>query len=420
MKHVNITLERDKQVIESVVRRFGPISRARIHELTDIRGSTTSLLVRGLIEEGRLEECGRSNNALGRKQILLKVNESYRSVIGIDFDDEEVITGIMDLHPRVKTTVREPARLEGGRDGLIRQLIAGAHSALAKAGLDTSSLLGIGIADPGLVDSRRGVTVMSSMIDFWRDIPLREIFEKEFGVPALVETRTRAKAVAERQLGSGEMNENMIYVDYGSGIGAGVILDGKLLYGSKCAAGEFGHTHLGEDSAVCKCGSNGCLEAVAGARTVEAKIRRILSEGGYSRALEMAQGDPAKITGWTVLEAARSGDKACANIVAEISGYLGLGLANLVNLFNPAVVVLDPRLSLAGDEMLTQIVQVLRRQALTCSSEDLNVRFGSLGNDGGLLGIGLLILNRHYEIPMLKPPRFLVEPEVARTEAAQV
>ncbi|HSM78901.1 MAG TPA: ROK family protein, partial [Bryobacteraceae bacterium] len=173
-------------------------------------------------------------------------------------------------------------------------------------------------------------------------------------------------------------------------------------------------THLSTDGVVCKCGSFGCLEAVAGARAMEMKIRRVISEGGYSRALEMAGGDLSRINGWTVLEAAVAGDKASSNIVSEICSYLGLGLANLVNLFNPSVVLLDHRLALAGDSVLHHIVQVMRRQALTYATDDVAVRFATLGSEAGVLGIGLLILNRHYEIPALKPPRFLIEPEVAR------
>lgn len=412
MKHVTATLERDKHVVEAVVRRFGRISRARINQLTDLRGSTTSLLVRDLLKEGRLVEDGRSDNALGRKQILLRLNEEYRYVAGVDFDDEEVVAGVMDLRPQIRATVSEPVRLKRGREGLIEQLVKCLRKALDKARLKPSDLLGVGVADPGLVDSRRGITIMSSMIEFWRDVPLGAIFEKEFGVPALIETRTRAKAVAERQLGAGEMSNDMIYVDYGTGIGAGVILEGKLLLGHGFAAGEFGHTHLQEDGPICKCGSNGCLEAVAGARAVEVKVRKVFAEGGTSRALELA-GDIEKITGWTVLQAAKLGDKVCTNIVAEISNSLGLGLANLVNLFNPSVVVLDHRLSLAGDGMLEHITRVVRRQALAYASDGLAVRFGRLGREAGLLGIGLLILDRHYEIPLLKPPKFMIEPEAS-------
>ena len=399
-------------MIRAVVRRFGPISRAQICQLTDIRSSTTSLLVRELIEAGELVECGRSDNAMGRKQILLKLNEEFRFAVGIDFDDEMVSAGIMDLHPRIHATVSEPTRLEDGREGLLRQLISCARQAIAKARLKPGSLLGIGIADPGLVDAREGVTIFSSMIEFWRDVPLRQIFEREFRVPALVETRTRAKTVAERLLGSGEMRENMIYIDYGSGIGAGILLEGKLLFGEGYAAGEFGHTHVSEDGPVCKCGSYGCLEAIAGLRALEVKIRNAISEGGATRALEMAQGDPSRISGWTVLRAAQLGDKVSSNILAEIGGYLGLGLANLANLFNPSMIVLDRRLALAGQGLIDQVMRIVRRQALTYVSEGIEIRFGRLGDDAGLLGIGLLILDRHYEIPALKPPRFLIEPGV--------
>jgi len=409
MKHVNAIRVRDKHVLVAVVRRFGPISRARIHEVTRIRRSTTSRLVRELLEEKRLVEAGRFNNSMGRKQVLLRLNEEYRFVGGIEFDDETIRVGIMDLRPRIRYTLNEPTEAGGGKDALVRQLLACTRKALQQAKLRPQLLLGIGIADPGLVDSRKGVTVTSSTLDSWRDVPLRELFEKEFHVPVLVEAKTRAKTVAERMLGAGEMLDNMIYVDYGTGIGAGIILDGKLLYGQSCAAGEFGHTHLMEDGPVCKCGSYGCLEAVVGARAVEARVRKAIAEGGHSQALALAGGDLNAITGWTVFRAAQQGDKLCSSAVAEVAAYLGLGLANLVNLFNPSVVLLDHRLELAGPGLLDQIVQVVRRQALTYSTQNVAFRFARLQDEAGVLGVGLMVLEKHFEIPMLKPPRFLVE-----------
>ena len=134
----------------------------------------------------------------------------------------------------------------------------------------------------------------------------------------------------------------MIYVEYGrTGIGAGIVIDGKLFYGAGYVAGEFGHTHMVEDGPACKCGSFGCLEAIAGASALRSRIRRAIAEGGTSSALALAGGDVSKITGWTVLEAAGHGDKICAEIVEQAANYLGAGLANLVNLFNPAVIVID-------------------------------------------------------------------------------
>jgi hypothetical protein len=172
MKHVTAVAERDKHVLEAFIRRFGPTSRAKIHELTHIRRSTMSPIVGELLKEGRVLEAGRLNSSMGRKQVLLRCNEEYRFLVGVEFDDETVRAGVMDLHPRIHHTVLEPARVTAGKRALAGQLVSCTHKALRDCGLCPDSLIGIGIADPGLVDSRNGVTVMSSTIEFWRDVPL--------------------------------------------------------------------------------------------------------------------------------------------------------------------------------------------------------------------------------------------------------
>ncbi|MCZ2151387.1 MAG: ROK family protein [Bryobacterales bacterium] len=409
MKRVNGKAERDLHVVEAVVRRFGPISRGRIHELTEIRPSATSQLVRQLLKEGRLLEAGVEESRLGRKGVLLEVNEAYASALGIEFDDETVTAGVTDLHPRIRHKVTERTFLEEGTDGLTRQLQEVAGRALREAGTALTSLVGIGVADPGLVDSQRGVTVASSTIPFFRQVPLKEIFEREFSVPVQVETRTRAKAVAEHEEETAGGADSMVYVDYGSGIGAGLYVDGRLLYGQGSAAGEFGHTHITEDGPICNCGSFGCLEAIAGIRAVEARVRRIIAEGGKTDVLEMAGGDPAKITGWMVFHAANRGDKVSSNIVAEVGRYLGLGIANLVNLFNPGVVVLDATLGQAGQELLDQIAGIVRRQALRESAEHVVIRYARVRECPGVLGVARIALAKHFEIPAFKLPPFLLE-----------
>ncbi len=136
----------------------------------------------------------------------------------------------------------------------------------------------------------------------------------------------------------------------------------------------------------------------------------------------LAGGDAGRITGWTVLQAAGKGDKACAAIVEQAGNYLGLGLANLVNLFNPSLLVVDQRLSLAGQALLDQFVRVIRRQSLHHSAKGLLVRYGSLGFEACVLGAARIVFENYFEIPVLKPPRYLIEPErlpVARALATQ-
>jgi N-acetylglucosamine repressor len=410
MKHVTTKNERDRLMIEALILKYGQLSRAEIHELTHVQRSEISRLVRELLTEGRLLPAGRADNPMGRKQVLLRLNEEFRFILAIGFDDENALAATLDLHLLMRSSIREPALLGQGKDGLTRQLIALAHQALAKAGVDPKSLIGIGVAGSGLVNSGDGVMVMSSTVDFCQDFRLQEIFEKEFGIPTAVENITRAKTVAERGLGPGELAQDMIYVEYGrTGIGAGIVINGKLFYGAGYAAGEFGHTHMIEDGPACKCGSFGCLEAIAGAAALQSRVRKAIAEGGTSSALALAEGDPEKMTGWTVLQAAGQGDKICAAIVEQAADYLGVGLANLVNLFNPAVIVIDQRLSLAGPGLLDQLTRVIRRKALKHSANGVTVRFGSLGNEASLLGAGRVALENHFEIPALKLPRFMIE-----------
>ncbi len=381
-----------------------------IHDLTRLEMGQISRLVKQLLEEARLIEDGYGNNPLGRKQSLLRLNEDFRFVLGLGFDDENVLAAVMDIHPCVRASVKQPTRLDRGWEGLEAQLFECCREALAAAQVSADSLVGIGVAGSGLIDPTTGSLEMSSTIDFLEEAPLRKAFEEEFGVPTLVENITRAKAVAERQLGAGEKAEDVIYVEYGrTGIGAGILVGGKLVYGSGYAAGEFGHTHMLDDGPACKCGSFGCLEAIAGAAALEIRIRKAVAEGSSSIALSLAEGQVQNITGWTVLDAARQGDKTCSAIVEQAGRYLGLGLANLVNLFNPSMLVLDQRLALAGDGLLHQIISVIRRQALSHSTRGLDVRFGNLGPQASVLGLGSIILERHFEIPALKPPRFMIE-----------
>ena len=395
--------EHDKRVIEALVRKYGPISQVGLHELTKYRRGTISSITRELLSEGKLLEVGRSNNPRGRKQVLLQLNPGFGFIVALQFDDETVTAGIVDLTPSILHQVSEPSCLARGKDGLIRQLQACVRRVIADAGFDHTHLLGIGIADPGLVDSRLGVTLTSSTIDFWKQVPLKAIFEQEFAVGVQLESKTRAKTLAEQMLGAGDKQKNLIYVDYGTGIGAGMVVDGNLLYGENCGVGEIGHTSIFENSTVCKCGSVGCLEAIAGTHAIEKKIEKALAEGASSQIVALAAQKNTKPTAWLAFQAANNGDKMCGHIVSEVANYIGAAVANLVNLFNPSIVVLDQRLELAGQPLLDQVAKIVKAKALANYSENLVIRFGSLGEDAGILGTGFAVLEKYFEVPAFGP-----------------
>ena len=421
MKHVSSTTERDRAVILNVVRRFGPISRVQIHELTEMRQTSISQLTRLLIDQGQLVKTGLADNPMGRKQILLDINKESSFILSIDFDAEKASAAVTDLHPRILKIRSEPTCLDQGANGLLEQLARLGREVLADAQISPNDLSGIGIGDPGLSDSRSGISILSSTIDFWRDIPTRKFFEEVFGVPAILGNNTRCKALSEFVLSGAEMPENVAYIEYTRGIGSALIVGGKVLEGHHWSAGEFGHTRISDGGPPCRCGSFGCLEALAGASAVEGRIRSILLAGGTSRASSLVDGKIDDITTWTVFEAARQGDKVCRTIIEDVGRNLGFGLANLVNLFDPALIVLDKHLELAGPELLDQIVRTVKMQSLAHNCEDLEFRFAKFGEDAGILGAALMVLERLFEIPALRPPKFLIDearaPKNARAQA---
>ena len=419
MKHVSEKRKRDRAVIEALVRKYGPISRAEIRELTHLRWSVVSPLVRELLKEEKLLEVGRSSNPMGRKQTLLQLNEDYGFILAVAFDPETVAAAVTNLRPSVRHKVTQATRVDKGAEGLIGQLISCAHEAMQQAGISREKLLGIGVADPGLVNVQDGISLVAANLEFWKDVPVKKLFEEEFGVPLVLESSTRAQALAERALGAGEGAEDMIYIEYGKGVGAGIMTAGRMLFGHNWIAGEFGHIPMIKNGPACNCGSFGCLEALVGLSAVEARCRKAIREGSNTRALEIAERDPTKVTGWTVLEASKCGDKTCIAIVEELVKYLGLGLSTLVNLFNPSIVILDHRLGLAGEIFLEQIARAVRKQALGNATAHLKFRFGKLGSDASLLGAALTVLEKMFEIPALKPPRFMVERSVIDELAAQ-
>lgn len=419
MKHVSEKKERDRSVIEALVWNHGPISRAEIRQLTHLRWSVVSDVVRELLSEGKVLEVGRSSNPIGRKQTLLRLNEEHGFIAVVKFDPESVCAAVTDLFPHIKNKVTETTCTDGGVEGLVGQLLSCTHEAIREAGTASDRLLGIGVADPGLVNLREGSSVFSSTLDFWKEVPLKRLFEEQFGLPVVLQSNTRALALAERALGAGENAEDMIYIEYGKGIGAGITIEGRMLHGHDWSAGEFGHIPIIENGPPCTCGSFGCLEAVVGLSAIEARCRKAVQEGSNSCALQLANGNAANITGWTVLAAAKLGDKTCVAIVEELAKYLGLGISTLVNLFNPAIVILDKRLELAGESFLEQIAHAVKKQALGPSTAHLEFRYAKLGSDACLLGAALNVLEKIFEIPALKPPRFMVDRSVIDDLAAQ-
>lgn len=277
---------------------------------------------------------------------------------------------------------------EGGPGDAIRTILEAADELLS--GVERGSLSGMGIAIAGLVTPETGVLLTSPNMLSWYNTPIKDIFRRELGIPVYVGNDANMAVLGEHRFGAGVGSDDVVYITWSTGIGGGVIAGGRLLTGSHGFAGELGHMTIDLNGPKCNCGNIGCLEMMASGTAIARLAAEVLSGGAASAITVLAGGDPAKVTARIVAVAARSGDRLAADIMRMAATNLGVGLANLVHIFNPDVIVLGGGVSQSGDILFPTVREVVAERIMP----DYSVRIepAALGDDCGLLGAAALAL----------------------------
>jgi glucokinase len=250
------------------------------------------------------------------------------------------------------------------------------------------------VGSPGPLDSRAGIVVAPPNLPGWRDVPLERLLEDSLGIPVFLEKDTNAAAVGEHRFGAGQGADHMIYVTVGTGIGGGLILDGELYGGTRGMAGEVGHVTIVPDGPVCGCGNRGCLEAMASGTAITRDARRRVTAGVSTLMLDLAGGDVEEITAKVVARAADRGDEEAQRILAQAMAYLGIGMANLVNLFNPQLIVIGGGLTNIGEALFEPVRRAIDERAFRSPAEVVRVVPAALGDKVGVLGAAVVALMR--------------------------
>jgi len=397
----------NRSVILNTVRCYSAVSRTRLREVTGIRLASITELVKDLTGEGFLVEAGTVGEDRGRKQTLLRLNPEGRFAIGVEFDADHIVGVIVNLEAQVVGEVRHQLSAEPDRDTILQGIFQTVDEAMKNPLCRGGKFLGIGLADPGLVDSRRGVSVFSTTIRDWRDVPLKQIVEDRFALPVVMEENTRSKALCEIRFGAGKDIDNLMYIDFGMGIGCGFVCQGQLYRGFSESAGELGHMRVMEGGPVCNCGSYGCLESVASLPAIAHRAVRAIREGAVSLIAELAGQQLDTISADHGFEAARRGDKLALGIMDDTARYLGIAIANAVNLLNPQMIVFDSRMGRIADLILEPIQRTVMRQALGNSTRGLRFEISRMSEDIGAVGAATIVLDKVFEIPQLKIPEFI-------------
>ncbi|NLJ49449.1 MAG: ROK family transcriptional regulator, partial [Candidatus Atribacteria bacterium] len=391
-KRKSFTKTHYKATIKRLIYENGSLSRTEIQKKLGIRPASITQLTKELIKEKILIEKGFGNNQKGKKQRLLTLNPIGGTVIGIEFDPQSIRGLLIDLENKI-IGEKNYTLPEGTKGKQIIELLKNIiHQLIHNNSLHSTPLLGIGIADPGLVDQERGISLFCSQIADWRDVPLRQILEKEFQLPISIEGNTNCKLLAESLFGAGRDFQNQIYVDLSYGVGASLMTHGAFYYGAQGLAGELGHIQYNKSGPICSCGNHGCLEMFVSSSAVIRSIQNALEHGVISFYLDQIRKKTTQISIASFIKAANENDKFCISLVEEMGRTLGEVIANVVNLLNPEAILIGGELADLGDLILNPIKGTVRRQSLELATRNLSFKVAEIKDRPAARGAASLVL----------------------------
>lgn len=313
------------------------------------------------------------------------MGSSERLFIGIDLGGTKIASALVGADMRVIDHVTVATRPEEGPGAVIGRMLDTVHELTANRGCDAGDILAIGIGCPGPLDQKTG-TVLDAPNLMWKDVSLLAPMAEATGRPVYLENDANVAALAENRLGAGRGAKHMMYITVSTGIGSGLILGGKLYGGAAGAAGELGHTTMLADGPLCGCGNRGCLESLASGTAIARRAREIAVRPGGEGILAAAHGDVNAIDASLVASAAAAGDAAAAAILRSAFEYLGIAVANVVNLLNLDMVVIGGGVAHVGDVLFDTVRHLVKLRSFACLARDVQIVPASLGADAGALG----------------------------------
>ncbi|KEQ26958.1 ROK family transcriptional regulator [Paenibacillus tyrfis] len=383
MKKIN------KYLVLDTIRHHYPISRADISVKTGLNKTTVSSLVTELIESHFVTEIGLGESSGGRKPMMLLFNQQAGYAIGVDLGVNYILAMVTDLGG---TVVKEKKieMTDLSVETVTEKLKKCIHSLIKKTATSPYGVIGIGVGVPGLVDDQGNVLSAPNL--GWTDVPLQDMLQQEFNLPIAIDNEANVGALGEKEFGAGRSVSNMIYLSVGIGIGAGIILNDALYRGVSGFSGEVGHMTLAQDGPLCGCGSRGCWETFASEKALihQAKALQLIDEK-----IQVADATD-KINLNTLLHLAKRGHRPVIDLFASTGHWLGVGITNLVNVFNPELIVIGNRMSLASEWMADSIRETLNSQSLSFHRQKMNVVYAQLGMNSSAAGAASIAINRFF------------------------
>jgi len=376
--------ELNERIVLSLLRQQGPISRAELARRSNLSRSTVSSIIATLLASDVVHETGIGNSQGGRRPIMIEFNYQSAFAIGIELGNTTLTILLTDLAATVLRRAHVHFDITAGPKACIAQVIAQVDLVLEEAHVSRAKIVGVGVGVPGPLAHASGRPVAPPAMPGWHDAPLRQMLEDALGLRVFVENDANLGALAEHRWGAAQGSDNVAYLYLGSvGIGCGLILDGRLYRGDIGSAGEIGHLMI-EDGPACRCGAYGCLEAIAG---IPALLRRAQTIGLPCKRID------------DVIELAKAGNHQAIALLKSAGEYLGIAIANILNMINPGCVVVGGALSEAGELLLKPLRATLRRRGLAIAVEHVAIVSGALGYEVVAIGAISIVVHHAFSVP---------------------
>jgi glucokinase-like ROK family protein len=382
------------------LREGAPLSRARLADLTGLNKTTVSSLVEELLDRGLIEEVGQATSGGGRPATMLELAPQAGCIIGVQFGVDFVAVVLTDFVGRILWRRSREADSSQGQDVVIAQAINLIDEARATDVTCGARVLGLGVASPGTVRVEEGLLVFSPNLQ-WRNVHFRDLFQQQTGLPVFVDNDANAAALAEHLFGVARQAQDFVFVFGGVGVGGGLFLNGELYRGTSGFAGEIGHTNFMWEGyrTPCRCGNRGCWETCTSQYSVVERVRARLAIRRNSLLPQLMAEQNSPLTFPLIVQAADAGDGEALESLAETGSAMGLGVANLISIFNPELVVIGGPLSTAGKYLLPAIRTVVEKTVLHEVQEQAEIVISAFGPDASLVGAAALVVEAILSSP---------------------
>lgn len=365
--------------------RFSPsgISRIELSRELGLTRAAVTAIVGDLIKAGLVRETN-GQFSRGRRAIALEINPQGGLVVGVDIGATHVTLVLADYLAHVMDEVEASLDIFQGPQVCLPFVDQFLRSWLNELGVNLAQITAIGVGVPGPIVTDAGMVSGPPIMPGWDLFPIREWLEKAWGCPVTLGNDAEFGALGEWAFGAGRGVDNLVYIKVGTGIGAGLLIDGQIYRGTTGCAGEIGHVTIEENGPLCTCGNRGCLEALAGGRAIAQKAIFAIKAGARTTLSELPSLEA--ISAMDVIAAARKGDHLSQKLVQEAGYYLGTALANLINLFNPTKIVIGGGVAQVGDLLLEPVRKLAKQRSLKVASQAVTITSAVLGRRSSAMG----------------------------------